>query len=116
MTTIEAVAELRREFVRRGWNKKATGRIISELLIHVCIALTGMVIFMTWHVAGAQLLGILVSAFGCMGVGTNTHTSTHYGTSDTRWVNEALSYLGYPMFLGLSATYWWHKHVVLHHP
>jgi hypothetical protein len=20
------------------------------------------------------------------------------------------------MFLGLSATYWWHKHVVLHHP
>ena len=51
-----------------------------------------------------------------MGVGTNTHTSTHYGTSDKRWVNEALSYFGYPMFLGLSATYWWHKHVVLHHP
>ncbi len=51
-----------------------------------------------------------------MGVGTNTHTSTHYATSDKRWVNEALSYFGYPMFLGLSATYWWHKHVVLHHP
>jgi fatty acid desaturase len=51
-----------------------------------------------------------------MGVGTNTHTSSHYGTSDKRWVNEALSYLGYPMFVGLSATYWWHKHVTLHHP
>jgi fatty acid desaturase len=31
-------------------------------------------------------------------------------------MNEALSYFGYPMFLGLSATYWWRKHVVLHHP
>jgi len=116
MTTIEAVAELHQQFVRRGWNRKATGRIISELLIHVCLALAGLLVFMTSHVPAVQLLGILVSAFGCMGVGTNTHTSTHYGTSDTRWVNEALSYFGYPMFLGLSATYWWHKHVVLHHP
>ncbi len=71
---------------------------------------------MTCHNPAVRVLGILISTFGCMGVGTNTHTSTHYGTSDKRWVNEALSYFGYPMFLGLSATYWWHKHVVLHHP
>ena len=116
MTTIEAVAELRREFGRRGWDKKATGRILFELLIHVAISLAGMVIFMTWHHPAVRVLGILISAFGCMGVGTNTHTSTHYGTSDKRWVNEALSYFGYPMFVGLSATFWWHKHVVLHHP
>jgi linoleoyl-CoA desaturase len=116
MTTIEAVAELRREFGRRGWFEKATGRIVFELLVHVAIALAGIVIFMMCHNLALRGLGLLVSAFGCMGVGTNTHTSTHYGTSDKRWVNEALSYLGYPMFLGLSATYWWHKHVVLHHP
>jgi linoleoyl-CoA desaturase len=116
MTTIEAFAELRREIGRRGWNKKATGRILFELLIHVAIALAGIVIFMTWHHPAGRVLGLLISGFGCMAVGTNTHTSTHYGTSDKRWVNQALSYFGYPMFLGLSATYWWHKHVVLHHP
>src|SRR5580700_3537722 len=116
MSTIEAVTELRKEFVRRGWNKKATGRILFELLIHAAIALAGMIVFFAFHHPVLRAIGILISGFGCMGVGTNTHTSTHYGTSDKRWVNEALSYLGYPMFLGLSATYWWHKHIVLHHP
>ncbi len=116
MTTIEAVTELRREFVRRGWDKKATGRIVFELSIHVAVALLGIAIFMTWHHPALRVLGLLISSFGCMGVGTNTHTSTHYATSNKRWVNEALSFFGYPMFLGLSATYWWHKHVVLHHP
>jgi linoleoyl-CoA desaturase len=116
MTTFEAVTELRKEFSRRGWNKKATSRIMFELLIHTAIAVAGMVIFMNCHNTAVRILGIFISTFGCMGVGTNTHTSTHYGTSDKRWLNEALSYFGYPMFLGLSATYWWYKHVVLHHP
>src|SRR5579863_8577419 len=116
MTTTGAVAELRREFSRRGWDRKATKRIVFELSIHLAIAAAGIAIFMTCEHPAVRILGILISSFGCMGVGTNTHTSTHYGTSDTRWVNEALSYLGYPMFLGLSATYWRHKHVVLHHP
>jgi linoleoyl-CoA desaturase len=116
MTTIEAVSELRREFSRRGWDKKATKRIVFELSLHVAIAMAGMIIFMTCHNPAVRILGLIISTFGCMGVGTNTHTSTHYGTSDRRWVNQALSYFGYPVFLGLSATYWWHKHVVLHHP
>jgi linoleoyl-CoA desaturase len=115
-TTIKALTELRREFARRGWDKKATNRIVFELLIHVAIAVAGIAIFMTSRNPTVRVLGIVISSFGCMGVGTNTHTSTHYGTSDKRWVNEALSYFGYPMFLGLSASYWWHKHVVLHHP
>src|SRR5579872_4705741 len=116
VTTLEAVTELRRKFARRGWDKKATGRIVFELLIHVAVALIGIAMFMTCHDVALKALGLLISTFGCMGVGTNTHTSTHYATSDKRWVNEALSYFGYPMFVGLSATYWWHKHVVLHHP
>jgi linoleoyl-CoA desaturase len=116
MSTLEAVTELRREFVRRGWNKKAPGRILFELLIHAAIALSGMIVFLAFHHPVLRAAGILISAFGCLGVGTNTHTSTHYGTSDKRWLNEALSYFGYPMFVGLSATYWWHKHVTLHHP
>ena|SRR5579875_1565229 len=115
-TMLTAVTELRREFARQGWDQKATARIVFELFIHLVIALAGAAIFMTWHNPAARILGVLMSCFGCMGVGTNTHTSTHYGTSNKRRVNEALSYFGYPMFLGLSLTYWWHKHIVLHHP
>jgi hypothetical protein len=40
------------------------------------------------------VVGIFRVTVGCLGVGTNTHTSTHHGTSDNRWVNEALSYFG----------------------
>src|SRR5471032_261772 len=109
VTTLQAVTELRREFARRGWDKKATTRIAFELVIHIAIALVGMAIFMLCHNPALRALGILISTFGCMGVGTNTHTSSHYATSDRRWVNEALTFLGYPIFVGLSATYWWHK-------
>lgn len=116
MTTNEAFAELRKEFDRRGWNRKATARIVFELLIHMALALAGILIFLNCHNPVLLVFGLLLSTYGCMGVGTNTHTSTHYATSDKRWVNEALSYFGYPMFVGLSATYWWHKHVMLHHP
>ena len=114
MTTIEAVTELPENSPAAAGTRKATGRIVFELLIHVALALGGIAVFMTLHNPALQVLGLLISTFGCMGVGT--HTSTHYATSDKRWANEALSYFGYPMFLGLSATYWWHKHVVLHHP
>jgi linoleoyl-CoA desaturase len=45
-----------------------------------------------------------------MGVASNTHTSSHYATSNRRWINEALTFFGCSFILGLSATYWWHKH------
>jgi fatty acid desaturase len=31
-------------------------------------------------------------------------------------VNKALTYLGFPFFVQLSATYWWNKHLIAHHP
>jgi len=115
-TTLDAVVELRKEFARQGWNKKTTGPIVLELLIHIALAALGIFIFVAFHNVAVCTAGILIATFGCMGVGTNTHTSSHYGTSDKRWVNEALTFFGYPLFSGLSATFWWHKHVVLHHP
>ena len=113
---MEGITELRREFARRGWDRKATNRLVLQLLAHVAIAVAGIVVFMMSRNPAVRLAGILVSTLGSMGVGTNTHTSSHFATSDRRWVNEALTYFGYPVFLGLSATFWWHKHVVVHHP
>jgi linoleoyl-CoA desaturase len=116
MTTIEEINELRRDFARRGWYRTATGRIVRELLLHMAIALIGVATFLLCDHPTLRALGLLICTYGSIGVGTNSHTSSHYATSEKRWVNEALTYLGYPFFLGLSATLWWHKHVVLHHP
>ena len=63
MTTIEAVAELHREFSCRGWDKKASNRIILELSIHAAIAVIGFAIFMTCQNPALRVLGIVISSF-----------------------------------------------------
>ena len=111
-----ALTALRRELTARGFGRKATGRVVIELAVHVVLAVGGLVVFFVSNNLALRIIGLLVSTAGSMGVGTNTHTSSHYATSDRRWVNEALTFFGYPFFLGLSATFWWNKHVVVHHP
>ena len=61
MTIVEAFTDLRREFGRRGWDRKATSRVVFELLAHVAIALVGIGIFMTFHNPTVRILGILIS-------------------------------------------------------
>src|SRR5712691_10802916 len=113
---IEPLAELREQIIAHGWNHKATGRVVSELLINLAIALAGIWIFVVFDGLVVRIGAIFVSTVGSIGVATNTHTSSHYATSRKRWVNELLTFFGYPIFVGMSACYWWHKHLVVHHP
>ena len=116
MTSHTSLASLYKEFEERGWHRKAMARILLELLINILMSSAGIVAFLMWDNPLIRACGIIVSTAGSIGVGTNTHTSSHYATSNTRWVNELLTYFGYPFFLGLSATYWWYKHLSVHHP
>ena len=116
MTATVSLTALRKEFALRGWYKKATGRILLELSVGLTLALGGMVVFIVSDHLFVRACAILVSTVGSLVVATNTHTSSHYASSDKKWVNELLTFIGYPVFLGLSATFWWHKHVVVHHP
>jgi hypothetical protein len=116
MTGMAALAELRKEFTVRGWHRKATTRVVSGLLLNFAIALAGIYIFVLYDDLLVRVCAMILSTAGSMGVATNTHTSSHYATSEKRWVNEFLTFFGYPVFLGLSACYWWHQHVVIHHP
>jgi len=116
MTETESLAKLRQEITSRGWHRKATFRVVGELVFSLAVALAGSWIFLTHDNLLVRICGMIVSTAGSMGVATNTHTSSHYATSNRRWVNELLTFLGYPVFVGVSACYWWHKHVVLHHP
>lgn len=114
--SIELLAELREQIIARGWNRKATGRVVAELLVNLVVALAGIWMFVVFHGLVLRTCAILISTAGSMGVATNTHTSSHYATSRKRWINELLTFFGYPIFVGMSACYWWHKHVVVHHP
>lgn len=106
---------LRQELVARGWARKAPGRVMFELFVHILVAVAGTVAYFSFDHLALRACGMVLVVAGSMGVGTNTHTSSHYGTSDKRWLNELLTYFGYPFFLGLGATYWWNSHVVIHH-
>lgn len=115
MPAADLLADLQKPLREHGWDRKPTGRMLAELLGHTAIAVTGVVIAVLADHPVWRASGLLVSTLGTMGVATNSHTSSHYATSDRRWVNEALTYFGCPFFLGFSATYWWDKHL-RHHP
>src|ERR1019366_2016086 len=112
----DEIATIRAAFNARGWNRKATARVVSELLFHLGVAAAGLVLFLRAEHLALRCLGFFVLTVGTTGVATNTHTSSHGATSDRRWVNDALTYFGYPFFLQVSATYWRHAHLVVHHP
>lgn len=125
LTTAQAAApgraltdlhSLRRELESLGLTKKTPVPVILHLAGAVLVTYVGC--FLTWLPLPlpVRALGILISVVGMITVGTNSHTSSHRGTSDKNWINEALTFFGYSTFLGLSATSWWQRHVVVHHP
>jgi len=110
------LAALEGELRARGYLKRATRRVLGELALLVFLVVVSLVAFLAWDSLSVRAAALLVLTLSTLGVSTNTHTSSHHGTSDRRRLNEILTYFGYPFFVGLSATYWWRKHVVVHHP
>lgn len=114
--THDGWVDLMREFRRRGYFVPNTRRIATELAFHVTLLVSGMLLFLYFGVSWLGMLGVVASAGGALGVSTNTHVSSHGGTCRNVRVNRGLTYFGFSFMLGLSATYWWHKHCVVHHP
>lgn len=110
------VHELRRELKELGLTEKTPWRIVAELAFHVFNTLGGIWIFVVVDAWWLKAVALLWSTLGLLGVATNTHTSAHGATSDSKWVNRTLTYFGYPFMSMLSATYWHYKHNVIHHP
>jgi fatty acid desaturase len=110
------IRELALEFKTKGLTKKTPVRIIVELILHTVNTLAGIAWFVVSDSWIQSIMALLISALGLLGVATNTHTSAHGATSESKWINHALTYFGYPFMLMLSATYWHHKHNIVHHP
>lgn len=111
-----SLATLRKELVERGFYEKRPVKVVIEMLFKLFLAAGGMYVFITAANPWMRICAIIISTAGSIGVGTSTHTSSHNATSDKKWVNDWLTYFGYPFFLGFSATYWWNQHIAIHHP
>jgi linoleoyl-CoA desaturase len=83
--------------------------------LNLFLALSGIIVFLIADNFFIRAVAMLVSTAGSMGIGTGAHTASHYAASRKRWMNEVLTYFGHPLFLGLSVTFWRHKHLGLHH-
>lgn len=117
-TLADATAELvalKAEFRGLGFYHKPTGRVLIELGVHLSFGAAGVAVLLSTSGVWFAALGLALFCVGQMGLATNTHTSAHFASSRLRWFNQALTFLGYPLLLGLGATYWWTKHNALHH-
>lgn len=112
---VDAFAALQAELRLRGCYTRPTGRILGQLALFLAVAAVGVATFTTRSSLALRIGGLLLLTLGSLGVAANTHTSSHYATSERRWVNELLTYFGCSLFLQFSATYWWHKHIRGHH-
>jgi fatty acid desaturase len=106
---------LRAELVRRGYYRKATGSILAQLALLQTMTILGLVLFLVSDVWPIKLLAIIVSGLGTLGVSTNGHTASHYAIARRKWLNELITLVNFPVSLGVSASFWWNKHVHIHH-
>ncbi len=98
------------------WSRRPTGRLLFELAVHLTtmgVGGYGMIVLSSWPAVAASYLLFIC---GAIGVATHTHSSSHHTTSKSAWLDKALTYFGYTIIHGLSGGYWYHKHVVVHHP
>lgn len=112
----ENYQELARMVRDQGWYRPATGRILLQLGLHLTLCFGGLAIGIRAGNLAVQAAGFLLSTAGALGITTNTHTSSHFATAANASFNRFLTYFGYTFLFGTSATYWWHKHCVVHHP
>jgi linoleoyl-CoA desaturase len=108
------LAALQAELRARGYHRRPTVRIVAELAFCVGLAAAGLVMVVLLQEWPLRACGLVLLTLGSLGVGANTHTSSHYATSNRPWLNELLTYFGCSVFLQFSATYWWHKHRIHH--
>ena len=109
-------ARLREQVRRAGYGRKLTAIGIAEWLLFIALTATGVSLVIVSDMLIVKAIGMILVAYGCMGMSTNGHTASHHAISNTPWVNEFIMYFDFPFFLGVSGNYWRHKHVVVHHP
>jgi linoleoyl-CoA desaturase len=112
---LEALAELRAQIRREGLDQPTPVLGLAILVFHVVVTLGGMAVFVASDLLWLRAAALLISTYGALGIGMTGHNASHYGVTGSKPVDRALTYLTMTVFNGISATYWRHKHIRLHH-
>lgn len=107
--------DLKSAVEKEGFDKPKPARALAELSLHVLATIFGIIWFVQAESMLWQAMALFVSTVGMVGVGTSSHTSSHFATCSKDWQNKFLLYFGFPFFLQISAAHWRFKHVVQHH-
>jgi fatty acid desaturase len=111
-----AFQAFREELAALGFFRRKPVRSFLELALFVIVTVAGVAILLSTANLVLEAVAMLLITLASLGVSTLAHTASHNAVSNKPWVNKALTYFGYPFFLQMSATYWRHKHLVIHHP
>jgi linoleoyl-CoA desaturase len=110
-----AFHELRSEIRALGLDRRRAAPIVRIVALHLAVFAVSVAAYIAIDALWYRACCLIVMTATAMGIGTHTHTSAHHATSERRWLNQTLTYLGYPLFGGFSAGWWAHKHHVVHH-
>ncbi len=103
------------EIKRRGLYGRDTKRACRELIVHILISLVGIVLCIFVENTFIRIFAALLMASGLLGIGTHTHNSSHYASTESNKFDDFLTYFGYSFVLGFSALFWKYKHCIVHH-
>jgi fatty acid desaturase len=107
---------LRAEIRARGLDDPPAARVLAVWAFDVALASGGIWATLASPSLAVRAAGLLATVLGMVSMATIAHTASHNALSDRRLLNRLVFYATYPLYLGLSARYWHHSHVVVHHP
>ncbi len=106
-----------RELVRaRGYFEKPSAPVVLAWCAHCALGLAALLVCVLSHHWFVISVSLLVSTFGFTGIGTLGHMASHGASFRSPLHNQIMYLVSYPLMLQVSATYWTHNHVQLHHP
>jgi linoleoyl-CoA desaturase len=112
---LKALAELRAQIRREALDRPTPVLSLAILLFHLVAMVGGMAVFVLGDPLWLRLVALWVSSYGALGIGMTGHNASHCGVTGSRRFDRVLVYLTMTVVHGISASYWIHKHVRLHH-
>jgi fatty acid desaturase len=112
---LEALAELRAQIRREALDRQSPVLAVAILVFHLGVMLGGIAVFVASDLLWLRVIALVISTYGALGIGMTGHNASHYCVTGSKPVDRALTYLTMTVLHGISASFWRHKHVRLHH-
>jgi fatty acid desaturase len=112
---LKALSTLRAQIRREGLDKPTPALSLAILGLHITVMVGGIAVFVLADPLWLRVLALSASAYGALGIGMTGHNASHHGVTGSKAVDRALTYFTMTVLNGISAAYWRHKHIRLHH-